>query len=49
MGGSTDLSAGFELLFSPAALSALSAFPLLNGSRMPFLPHALVQHSLCSV
>lgn len=49
VGGSTDLSAGFEPLFAPAAQPALSAFPVLKGSQMPFLPHELVPHSVCSV
>lgn len=45
----TDLSAGFEPLFAPAAQPALSAFPVPKGSQMPFFPHGLVLHSLCSV
>lgn len=48
-GGSTDLSAGVEPLFAPAAQPALSPFPVLKGSQKPFPPHEPVPHSLCPV
>lgn len=37
VGGTTDLSAGFQPRSAPAAEPALSASPALKGSQMPFL------------
>lgn len=49
VGGSTDLSAGVEPLFAPAAQPALSLFPALKGSQTSFPPHEPVLNSLCPV
>lgn len=45
----TDLSAGVEPLFAPAAPPALSPFPGLKVSQMPCPRREPVLHSLCPV
>lgn len=49
VGGNTDLSAGVEPPFAPAAQPALSLFPALKGSQSPFPPREPDLHSLCPV